>query len=68
MPLESLSLVKIPSDACAPSQNLSTPRVGEDPLNSGIEAASTVSASNDASQLQDYISEDDFLASVSTLW
>ena len=62
------SLVRSPPKAGLQSQNHPIPRVRENPTHSGISAVTTISESNDASQFQGDMPEEDFLASVSSLW
>jgi hypothetical protein len=62
------SLVRSPSEARSQSQNHPTPGIGENPIDSGIAAAPTTFESIYASRFQDDTPEDDFMASVSSLW
>lgn len=62
------SRLKSTSEARSQSQSYPAPGVGEDPPNSAAAPAPTTFESDDAFQLQDETPEDDFLASVSSLW
>lgn len=62
------SLMKSTSEARSQPQSYPAPGVGEGPPNSVAAPAQTTFESNEVFQFQDRTPEDDFLASVSSLW